>query len=123
MPREGIECHAVYPPVVESMDILGSIKNADGRVWSRDIGRSILVGGYLFYIFGDTFTKGDDEQFGSLQSNSVARVEKEQPLVSRYLSKAPEKFMVDELIYLDDEEKGVEGTKLPLEAKYRVCLW
>ena len=122
MQTEGIEHYAVYPPVVESVEKLGYVMDSNKRAYSRDIGRSAVIGGRCYYIFGDTFCKNEQGLFCGLQSNSVAKAAKGAPLINHYLGIKPE-GLVDPLIPLDDEEKQLQNTVLPLQEKYRVCLW
>jgi hypothetical protein len=123
MKTEGVEHHAVYPPKVESVQILGYVKGADDRVKSRDIGRSIVIGGRCYYIFGDTFcAKAYENEYTGIQCNSVSKVSKVEPLVTHYLGAKPDAW-VDWFIPLNREERDIEATVLPLRERFRVCLW
>lgn len=123
MQAEGIKHHALYPPVIEAVEKLGYVKDGDNRVKSRDIGRSFVIGGRYYYIFGDTFCKNEQGLFIDLQTNSVAKPSKGNPLLTRGLGIKPDDGMVDYLIPRDDEEKGIEKNKLPLGEMFRIKLW
>ena len=126
---EGVEHQAVYPPIVQSVEKLGYVKDAEKRVGSRDIGRSIVIGGRCYYIFGDTFCVNELGQQCGVQSNSVARISEGDPLVTYLLSPKPkladsqtDKELVDWFVPLDDEEKGIQSARLPNKERFRVCL-
>ena len=123
MQMEGVEHHAVYPPVVQSVQKLGYLKDGDDRARSRDIGRSFIIGGRCYYIFGDTFCKNEEGYYIDLQTNSVAKPSHEDSLVTHCLGIKPDDGMVDYLVPRDDEEKGIERNKLPLGEMFRVKLW
>ena len=111
------KARACYPPMVESMEILGYIKDVNGIGYSRDIGRSSVLGGHSYYIFGDTFCKDRKDHFVGLACNTVAVVpDKQQPLITTYLD-IQENGMVDALIPLNDSERCLE------EQDVRVILW
>lgn len=111
------EARATYPPIVESVKILGYIKDVNDIGYSRDIGRSSILGGHTYYIFGDTFCKDEKDEFVGLTSNTVAIVpDKHTPLASAYLD-FQENGLVNALLPLDESERRLE------EQGVRVILW
>ena len=118
-PTEGvIKAPAVYPPVIESVKVLGYVMDRNGIGYSRDIGRSFTFGGRCYYIFGDTFCKNQHGDFVGVQSNTAALVESPaEPLNSAYLS-IQEDGMVDALIPLTGDELC-----LGKREEVRVTLW
>ena len=66
---------AVYPPVLEKMEVLGYIKDKNGIRYSRDIGRSALIHHEVYFIFGDTFFEDSAGNSVGITSNTVAYVE------------------------------------------------
>lgn len=108
---------AIYPPVAESTEILGYINDVNGIGYSRDIGRSSILGGHHYYVFGDTFCKNERDEFVGLTSNTVAIVpDKKKPLESAYMD-IRENGMVNALVPLSTSERLLE------EQKVRVILW
>lgn len=118
-PTEGvIKAPATYPPVLESVEILGYVTDRNGIGYSRDIGRSSSFAGRCYYVFGDTFCKDKDGEFVGLQSNTAAMVKSPaEPLMSEYLS-IQEDGMVDALIRGNGDEHRVGQDK-----EVRVTLW
>lgn len=66
---------AIYPPVLEKMEVLGYIKDKNGIRYSRDIGRSALIHHEVYFIFGDTFFDDSAGNSVGITSNTVAYVE------------------------------------------------
>ena len=66
---------AIYPPVLEKMEVLGYIKDKNGIRYSRDIGRSALIHHEVYFIFGDTFFEDSAGNSVGITSNTVAYVE------------------------------------------------
>ena len=66
---------AIYPPVLEKMEVLGYIKDKNGIRYSRDIGRSALIHHEVYFIFGDTFVEDSAGNSVGITSNTVAYVE------------------------------------------------
>ena len=76
---------AIYPPVLDNLEILGYVKDKNGIGYSRDIGRSAIIHDEVFFIFGDTFCKNSRGEFVGITSNTVAYVEdRAKPLESQY---------------------------------------
>lgn len=74
--------------------LLGEVKDISGRQYPRDIGRSIELGGHIYYVFGDTFCFDDGGEFLGVTNNSIALVpDPNHPTRSQYLqpdAKVPE---------------------------------
>lgn len=111
------KARACYPPIVESTEILGYIKDVNDIGYSRDIGRSSVLGGHSYYVFGDTFNKNERGEFVGITSNTVAIVlDKENPLTTAYLD-IQENGMVNALLPLNESERRLA------EQQVRVILW
>ena len=119
---EGTEYHAVYPPVVESVEDMGYVRDINKRGFWRDIGRSAIIGGRYYYIYGDTYCKDANGEHCGAQSSSYAITSKDKPLKNDYLGFHPD-GKVEPLIPLDREEVDIQATKLPLGEIFRVKLW
>lgn len=118
-PTEGvIKAPATYPPVLESMEVLGYVTDRNGIGYSRDIGRSSTFAGRCYYVFGDTFCKDKNGEFVGVQSNTAAIVKSPaEPLNSEYLS-IQGNGMVNALVPLSGEEH-----RLRRDREVRVTLW
>ncbi|KAA6416020.1 MAG: hypothetical protein FRX48_00739 [Lasallia pustulata] len=124
-PTEGvIKAPATYPPVLESVEILGYVTDRNGIGYSRDIGRSSTFAGRCYYVFGDTFCKDKDGDFVGLQSNTAAIVKSPaEPLNSEYLS-IQKDGLVDALIPLIGEEhRFYKDPRFWKDPEWRVTLW
>lgn len=76
---------AIYPPVLENVEVLGYIKDKSGIVYSRDIGCSTSIHDEVYFIFGDTVCKDSAGKFIGTASNTIAYVEdRNNPLESEY---------------------------------------
>lgn len=76
---------AIYPPILEDLEILGYIKDKNGIGYPRDIGRSAIIHDEVFFIFGDTFCNNAAGEFVGITSNTIAYVEdRAKPLESQY---------------------------------------
>lgn len=78
--------HARYPPIVASMETLGTIEDYSQRSYSRNGGRSSMLGGHAYYLFGKTSWQ-PPEGIPVYQNNTAAIVmNPARPLISAYLS-------------------------------------
>ena len=66
---------AIYPPILENMEILGYIKDKNGISYPRTIGRSTCIHNEAYYIFGDTVCKDASGNYVGTTSNTIAYVE------------------------------------------------
>ncbi|KAI9813219.1 MAG: hypothetical protein M1826_002535 [Phylliscum demangeonii] len=77
--------YAVYPPHVTDVEILGYVVDVNDIPYSRDIGRSSILGDKVFYQFGDTFCKDRKGDFVGTVCHTCAAVPNlMQPTSSRY---------------------------------------
>lgn len=65
---------AKFPPKVKLLGGHSYLKDINCRLYSRDIGRSSIVGGQIFFQFGDTFCKDGDGEFCGLIPNTIAHL-------------------------------------------------
>jgi hypothetical protein len=70
----GPSARIAWPPRIDSLEMLGEIKDINGRNIPRDLGRSITLAGQHFYMFADTFCFDDAGQFVGLISNTCAYI-------------------------------------------------
>ena len=116
---------ASYPPIMAKAELLGYLKDTNGIGYSRDIGRSAIFKGRVYYIFGDTFCKNEEGQFIGTQCNTYSFVkDKSEPMDSTYLNRQ-EDGVVDALIPLTEAEhrKEKDPTRLHPDYVSRVTLW
>ena len=66
---------AIYPPVLERIEIIGYLKDKNGIGYARDIGRSASIHDEVYFIFGDTFGKNSAGESLGDTSNTIAYVE------------------------------------------------
>lgn len=78
--------HAIYPPAVTKLEVVDYVNDANGLDYSRDIGRSFMLNGRNFYIFGDTFCKNTAGDFVGVVNNTAALLPRDDRFCdSRYL--------------------------------------
>jgi len=110
---------AKYPPTNVQAEILGYVKDINDIGYSRDIGRSFIIGGRTYFLFGDTFCKNAAGEFVGCQNNTAALVlNKSEPLKTSYLS-IEEDGMVTPLFPFTDEEKEFHANNPDV----RTTLW
>jgi hypothetical protein len=118
--KEAIAC---YPPRLENIEILGYVDDASNIGYSRDIGRSAILKGRVYYMFGDTFCKNKKGEFIGVQSTTSALVpDKSQPLSSTYLT-WQEDGLVDNFVPLTEAEHRLEKIVWNDKTRPRVTLW
>ena len=117
-----IHITAVYPPEVIDIGHVDHVHDTSGTYYSRDIGRSSVIGGRVFYQFGDTFCH-DDQDLPVIVSNTTAVVEDLQnPFRTSYTSFMPN-GVVKPLLELNDEERAHEEETKNQEYRARITLW
>ncbi|KAL9075500.1 MAG: hypothetical protein Q9161_001572 [Pseudevernia consocians] len=99
---------AIYPPVLENMEILGYIKDKNGIGYSRDIGRSSSIHDEVFFIFGDTFCKDSAGEFVGTTSNTIAYVEDRAKLLESEYVEISDKGQVKAFVPLNEKEVRFE---------------
>ena len=120
--RGYIPAKAVYPPKVIEISHVNHVHDTDGTYYSRDIGRSSLIGGRVFYQFGDTFCH-DTQGNPVIVSNTTAAVEDlRNPFHTSYTSFLPN-GVVKPLLELNDEERAREEETKSQEYRARITLW
>ena len=113
---------AIYPPKVIAMSQVDHVYEANGTYYSRDIGRSSVIGGKVFYQFGDTFCH-DDEGKAVLISNTLAAVKDTgDPFRTCYPFYSPN-GVVKPFLELNEEERAHEEETAGQEYKARITLW
>ena len=113
---------AVYPPKVINIGRVHHVHDTNGTYYSRDIGRSSVIGGRVFYQFGDTFCH-DNEGTPVIVSNTTAAVEDPQrPFHTNYTSFRPD-GVVKPLLELNDQERAREEETKDQEYRARITLW
>ena len=114
---------ASFPPAVHSLSALGYVKDVSNTGYSRDIGRSSMLRGRLYYLFGDTFVNNHRGDFIGIQSSTAAIVSNpSHPMIGKYLN-LQENEMVDALIPLTENEQALERKNWEDGSAPRVTLW
>lgn len=114
-------CLAWPPKLVKSPHVLGEVKDVSGRQYARDLGRSIELGGHVYYIFGDTFCFNDRGEFVGVTNNTIALIpDLSDPTKCQYLDTSPK---VPEFVpHLSDEKRFCDDPKNQEENK-RIVTW
>lgn len=95
---------ACYPPVVVNLENLGYLTDVNQNRYSRDIGRSSVLAGRCYYVFGDTFSF-DNGRFVGSQSNTAAIMrDRAHPVATEYLEFEPN-GNAEALLQLNNQEK------------------
>ena len=116
----GVESrHAVFPPVVESAEIIGYVKDWNGCNYSRDIGRSFVLAGNIYYLFGDTFCKDSTGEFVGLVSNSATRLLDKANPEQTFYENVGSLGVVKPFLELDEDEMDYQHDN----RGKRVTLW
>ena len=114
---------ALYPPVVDKIEVLGYVNDTSNIAYSRDIGRSFILNGRVYYMFGDTFCKTKKGVFVGIQSTTSSIVcDESKPTESTYLTKQ-EDGLVDPLVPLTEAEHRKEKIPWKDGTRPRVTLW
>lgn len=116
----GTSARIVWPPKVDSIDMLGEVRDTNGRNIPRDLGRSITLGGHHhFYMFADTFCFDDAKQFVGLTSNTCAYIpDTNNPTKCSYWNKGPKE---PEFIPMTPEDEEYNQKKKGTDM--RVANW
>lgn len=99
---------AIYPPVLDDVEILGYIKDKNGIGYSRDIGRSATIHDEVFFIFGDTFCKDFAGEFVGITSNTIAYVEDRANLLESQYREISGNGKVKAFVPLNEKEARFE---------------
>ena len=99
---------AIYPPVLENVEILGYIKDKNGIDYSRDIGRSTSIHDEVYFIFGDTFCKDSAGKSVGITSNTIAYVEDRANCLESEYREVFDDGMVKAFVPLNEEETRFE---------------
>ena len=95
---------AIYPPILESMEVLGYIKDKNGIGYPRDIGRSIIIHDEVYFIFGDTFCKNAAGEAVGITSNTSAYVEDRAKCLESQYIEISDKGQVKAFVPFDEQE-------------------
>lgn len=111
----------VWPPVLEYVEMLGEVRDRNGRTTPRDIGRSVKFGDEYYYIFGDTFCFDDNEQFVGVSNNTIAHIpDLTNPRKSEYMYKEPK---VPEFVPYTHGEKAYTEREDNKKDNRRIVNW
>ncbi|CAD6568113.1 MAG: hypothetical protein ASARMPREDX12_001069 [Alectoria sarmentosa] len=95
---------AIYPPVLENIEILGYLKDKNGISYSRDIGRSASIHDEVYFIFGETFCKDSAGGSAGTTSNTIAYVEDRANFLESEYREISEDGKVKAFVPLNDNE-------------------
>jgi hypothetical protein len=105
-----------YPPY-----LLVEVKDASGRQYPRDLGRSVELGGHVYYIFGDTFCFNEDGSFVGVTNNSIALIpDLRDPIKSKYCHQHAK---VPEFVPYTAEEKNFCERPENVKDNRRIVTW
>ncbi|KAL9615371.1 MAG: hypothetical protein Q9167_000199 [Letrouitia subvulpina] len=112
--NEGFQpAEAIWPPVLKRCSTIGYVNEPKTPRFSRDIGRSFLLGERIYYMYGDTFCND-----AGLVSNTYQLVkDRRRPIDAIYLS-SNENGLVSPLLKLTEEEEELEKN-----SDIRIALW
>ncbi|KAL9043467.1 MAG: hypothetical protein Q9214_003350 [Letrouitia sp. 1 TL-2023] len=111
---EGFQpAEATWPPVLKTCTAIGYVNEPEAPRFSRDIGRSFVLGERIYYMYGDTFRND-----AGLVSNTYQLVkDRKRPTDAVYLS-CDENGLVRPLLKLTEEEEALEKNN-----DIRTALW
>ena len=95
---------AIYPPILEDMEVLGYVKDKNGINYPRDVGRSTCIHDEVFFIFGDTTCKDASGNSVGTTSNTVAYVESRTQFLDSEYMEISDNGMVKAFVPLDEQE-------------------
>ncbi|KAL9601773.1 MAG: hypothetical protein Q9219_002263 [cf. Caloplaca sp. 3 TL-2023] len=118
--QEGcIEGHAVWGqqgPMVEHIDNRGYVNSPGYPEYSRDIGRSFILKGRVYYLFGDTFCND-----AGVSSNTYQLVpDRTKPTHAYYLSHGKDGYILPLIPQRDDEQAILNS---PGHEEDRFAFW
>ena len=99
---------AIFPPVLENMEVLGYIKDKNGICYPRDIGRSASFHDEVYFIFGDTVCKDAAGNSVGITSNTIAYVDDRANFLESEYVEISENGMVKAFVPLDEAETLLE---------------
>ena len=99
---------AIYPLVLENMEILGYVKDKNGICYSRDIGRSAVIHDEVFFIFGDTVCKDSAGNSVGITSNTIAYVEDRAKFLESEYGEISDNGKVKAFVPLNEKEVRFE---------------
>lgn len=99
---------ALYPPVLENVQVLDYIKDKNGIDYARDIGRSTTIHDEVYFIFGETLCKDAAGKVVGTTSNTVAYVEDRANFLQSEYAEIYENGMVKAFVPLDEQETRFE---------------
>ncbi|KAL8713234.1 MAG: hypothetical protein Q9220_002755 [cf. Caloplaca sp. 1 TL-2023] len=107
---------ARWPPVVAGVEKLGYVQSPSQPFFSRDIGRSFVLDGRIYMIFGDTFCNDAGVSNNTYQVIPNAA----KPTESHYLTMAPNGFVPP---LIEDDYDDREYVAQSANAGKRVAFW
>ena len=95
---------AIYPPILENMEVVGYVKDKNGIFYPRDIGRSTTIHDEVYYIFGDTICKDAAGNSVGATSNTIAYVEDRAKFLESEYGEICDNGIVKAFVPLDEQE-------------------
>ena len=95
---------ALYPPVLENVEVLGYIKDKNGIDYARDVGCSTTIHDEVYFIFGDTLCKDAAGKSVGSTSNTIAYVEDRAKFLESAYGEIADNGMVKAFVPLDEQE-------------------
>ncbi|OAX84526.1 hypothetical protein ACJ72_01095 [Emergomyces africanus] len=122
----GYEKHkAIFPPRVEAVDVLGNVLDPAKGAHPRNVGRSSMLAGIPYYVFGQVASVSDDGYAFGTVPNAVARALEPftEPLLTTYVSVETNGF-IHPFLRLTENEVKLEhetGLKVILSIQGGIC--
>ena len=100
---------ACWPPVLASdPEVLGYLSDTTQVQKSRDQGRSVSLGGRLYYTFGDTFCQDSSSKWVIISNTCSFIANQSKPLESSYLC-IDSTGVAEPLLKLTDKEQQYQN--------------
>ncbi|EQL30818.1 hypothetical protein RJZ56_007214 [Blastomyces dermatitidis] len=111
----GYENHkAIFPPKVEAVHILGNVRDSNKGAHTRNIGRSSMLAGIPYYVFGQVANVSNDGYAFGTVPNAIARAAEPftDPLLTTYVSIEENGYIHPFLGLTENEVKFEQDTGL-----------
>ena len=95
---------ALFPPILESMEILGYVEDKNGIIYSRDIGCSTTIHDEVYFIFGNTICRDSAGKSVGTTSNTIAYVEDRAKILESKYGEISDNGIVKAFVPLNDSE-------------------
>ena len=95
---------AIYPPILENIEVLGYLKDKNGIDYPRDIGCSVIIHDEAYFIFGTTVCQDSAGNPAGTTSNTIAYVENRANCIETEYGEISDDGKVKAFVPLNEEE-------------------